>query len=212
MSEADEISGLESALADRANKLAEEYIAHGRQEHDRLLAEAAQRLRADEEHATFAAKALAERTYQQKVQAAELQLRAELDRLRQELVEAALGHLPVRMRQLAEDEQRYLPLLRAWLRDGAAGIERQDLIVSMNARDLQRMKKDWSAFAREAAPGKNLTLSDEPIDCTGGALITSTDRNIRIDNTFEGRQVRLGEELQYVIADRLSPETILGAS
>ncbi len=210
MSEADEISGLESALVDRANKLAEEYLTHGHQEHDRLLVEANQRLHAEEERATAAARAQAERTYQQQVQAAELELRAELDRLRLELVNTALSQLSARMQQLAADDQRYLPLLRAWLREGAAAIERQDLVVALNARDLQRLKKDWSGFARDAAPGKNLTLAEEPLDCIGGALITSVDHNIRIDNTFEGRQGRLGEELQFVIADRLSPESGTG--
>ncbi|HEY5994401.1 MAG TPA: V-type ATP synthase subunit E family protein [Gallionellaceae bacterium] len=205
MSEADEISGLESALVDRANKLAEEYLTHGRQEHDTLLAEASQRLRNDEERATAAAKAQAERTYQQQVQAAELQLRAELDRLRLDLVNTVLGHMPARLQQLAEDEQRYLPLLHAWLREGAAAIERNELTVQSNARDLQRLRRDWDSIAQQAAPGKQLTLSDEVIDCTGGVLVASADRNIRFDNTFEGRQERLGEQLQNVIAERLAP-------
>ncbi len=212
MSETDEISGLETALVDRANKLAEEYLAHGRQEHDRLLEDAAQRLHAEEEHATAAAKAQAERTYQQAVQSAELELRAELDRLRLELVNAVLGHLPARLQQLAEDEQRYLPLLRAWLREGAAAIERDELTVEVNARDLQRLKENWDSIAKESAPGKRMTLADAPISCTGGVLITSVDRNIRIDNTFEGRRGRMGEEMHNVIAERLAPFNGTGGS
>lgn len=212
MSETDEIGGLETALVDRANKLADEYIANGRQEHERLLAEASQRLHADEERATAAAKAQAERTYQQQAQAAELQLRAELDRLRLELVNTVLSHLPARLEQLAADEQRYLPLLRAWLREGASAIERDELTVEVNARDLQRLKMDWGRIAQEVAPAKHLTLADQPIACSGGVLITSADRNIRVDHTFEGRQVRLGEQLQHVIAERLMPVTGTGGA
>ncbi len=212
MSETDEIGGLEFALADRANKLADEYVANGRQEYERLLAEAAQRLRADEERATLAARAQAERAYQQQVQAAELQLRAELDRLRLELVNTVLGHLPVRLEQLAADEQRYLPLMRTWLREGASAIERDELTVEANARDLQRLKKDWDAIIKEVAPAKRLTLSEQPIPCNGGVLITSADRNIRVDYTFEGRQVHLGEQLQNVIAERLMPASGTGGA
>ncbi len=212
MSETDEIGGLEFALADRANKLADEYVANGRQEYERLLAEAAQRLRADEERATLAARAQAERAYQQQVQAAELQLRAELDRLRLELVNTVLGHLPARLEQLAADEQRYLPLMRTWLREGASAIERDELTVEANARDLQRLKKDWDAIIKEVAPAKRLTLSEQPIPCNGGVLITSADRNIRVDYTFEGRQVHLGEQLQNVIAERLMPASGTGGA
>lgn len=212
MSETDEIGGLESALVDRANKLAGEYLAHGRQEHDRLLEDANLRLRAEEERATIAAKAQAERAYQQQVQSAELELRTELDRQRLELVDGVLSHLPAHLEQLAADEQRYLPLLRAWLREGAAVIERDELTVEVNARDLQRLKQSWDSIAQESAPGKRLTLADAPINCTGGVLITSADRNIRIDNTFEGRRGRMGEEMHNVIAERLAPVNGTGGS
>lgn len=207
MSEAEQIAGLESALVDRANKLAEEYLANGRQEHDRLMAEAKQRLHLEEEHETAAARALADRTYQQRVQAAELELRAELDRLRLELVAGVLGHLPAKLAELAADEQRYLPLLRVWLREGAAAIEQDELTVQLNARDLQRVGTDWDAIARETAPGKRLTLSRESLACAGGVLITSADGRIRVDSTFEGRQERMGEGLQNAVAEQLAPGT-----
>lgn len=212
MTEAEQISGLEAALIDRASKLAGEYLANGRQERDRLLADAKQRLRLDEERATVAAKAQAERASQQQVQAADLDLRAELDRLRLELVNAVLGLLPARLAQLAADEPRYLPLLRAWLREGAQAIERSELIVELNERDLQRLRMDWDSIAREAAPDKRLTLAAEPISCTGGVLVTSADRNIRVDNTFEGRQERLDEMLQNAIAEQMMPATVAGGN
>ncbi len=207
MSEADQITGLESALIDRANKLAEEYLANGRQEHDRLLAEAKQRLHLEEEHETAAAKALADRVFQQRVQAAELELQADLDRLRMELVAAVLGHLPARLEQIAADESRYLALLHTWLRAGAAAIEQAELTVQLNARDLQRVMGGWEEIAREAAPEKRLALSPEPLACSGGVLIISADRNIRVDHTFEGRRERMDELLQNAIAEQLAPGT-----
>lgn len=212
MSETDQIAGLESALVERANKLADEYLTHGRQDHDHLLADAKQRLRADEERQLAAAKAQAERAYQQQVQAAELQLRAELDRLRLELVSNVLAHLPARLEQLASDETRYLPLLRGWLRESAATIEHKELVAYVNARDLKRLKPEWDKIAKEAAPDKHLTLAAESIVCSGGVLIESADRNIRMDNTFEGRQERLGDELQNAIAEQLVPATTPGGN
>lgn len=209
MSETDQISGLESALVERANKLAAEYIADGHREHDRLLEDAGQRMRLEEDHETSAAKTQAERAYRQQVQAAELQLRANLDRMRMDLVNKVLDRLPARWEELAADEQRYLPLLRTWLREGAAVIERNDLMVQANERDLPRLEKDWNNIAKDVAPDKRLTLSNEPIACSGGVLITSADGNIRLDHTFEGRRERLDELLQNTVAERLAPQSVM---
>ncbi len=205
MSAPDQIAGLESALLERANLLAEEYRLNGRREHDRLLAEANQRLRLEEEHEMQAIQARAERAYQRQVQAAELHLRAELDRLRQELVNTVLDRLPKRLEQLIADEPHYRALLLAWLREGAQAVESTELVAQFNARDLPIMRKNWERHARDAAPDKHLTLSPEPIACMGGVLLTSADLNIRIDNTLEGRRERLSELLQNAIAEQLAP-------
>lgn len=207
MSDTDEISGLEAALSERARKLAGEHLSSGHQARERILADNRQRLHLEKERAVLAAKALAERAYQQQVQAAELGLRAELDRLRQDLVDAALAELPARLSALAQDEARYLPLLLDYLREAAQAIERDELVAQFNARDLQRLQNDWERYAREAAPGKQLTLSQQPLDCMGGVLVTSADRSIRFDNTFEGRMERQDETLQGALAERLSAQS-----
>jgi V/A-type H+-transporting ATPase subunit E len=206
MSDPDDISGLESALAERAEKLAGEHLASGRLARERILSETRQRLRIEEQREVLAAKAQAERAYQQQVQSAELSLRADLDRVRWELVNAVLDDLPARLAELAGDDASYLPLLRDYLREGAESIERDELVVRVNARDLPRLRKDWEKYAKEAAPGKRLTLSPETLDGTGGVLIVSSDGNIRLDNTFEGRMERLEETLQSAVAERLMPQ------
>ncbi len=205
MADTDQIAGLQSALLERADALAAQYRANAREEHDRLLAEANDRLRLAEERDAAAARAQAERVYQQRVQAATLELRAELDRLRLEQVSTVLARLPARPEALAADKTRYLPLLFAWLREGAQAIETVNLVARVNARDLKRIKAEWARHAREAAPGKQIALSPEPLSCAGGVLVSSTDGNIRVDNTFEGRMERMGERLQHTIADQLMP-------
>ena len=212
MSEVDQIAGLESALSQRAKKLADEYLANGRQIREQILAEARQRLRLEEEREVLAAKAQADRAYQQQVQAAELQLRSELDRLRMELVDAVFDRLPERLAELAADERRYLPLLRDWLREGTQAIERDELVVQVNQRDWQHLHSGWEKYAKEAAPGKHLVLSDESIDCIGGVLVSSSEHHIRLDNTFEGRRDRLEEALQNVVAEQLLPPTLTGGN
>ena len=205
MSDADDIAGLESALAERARKLAEEHLLNGRQARDLILMETRQRLRLQEERETLAAKAEGERTYQQRVQATELELRARLDRLRWQLTDAALSKLRTRLLALAEDEARYLPLMVGYLRDGAEAIERDELVASVNARDRRLLQNDWPRYAQEAAPAKRLALSPDCLNCIGGVMVASADGNIRFDNTFEGRMERLAESLQRSVAERLAP-------
>jgi V/A-type H+-transporting ATPase subunit E len=207
MSDADDISGLESALAERARKLSEEHLINGRQARELMLAETRQRLQIDEEREVLSAKTRDERVYQQRVQAAELELRGGLDRLRRELINTALPKLRERLSALAADEALYLPLLREYLRECAQAIERDELVAQFNARDVQRVQQNWDQYAAEIAPGKRLTLSPEPLSCIGGVLLVSADRNIRFDNTFEGRMERLGDSLQSAIAERMLAQT-----
>ncbi|HZW24716.1 MAG TPA: V-type ATP synthase subunit E family protein [Gallionella sp.] len=208
MSDAEQISGLESALAERARKLAEEHLANGRLERERLLAETRQRLDIEKERKVLAAKAHAEHAYRQRVQAAELELRAALDRVRQELSDAALAQLPAQLSACADDEAHYLPLLQNYLREAAQAIERDELVARFNARDLQRLQADWAHHAGAAAPGKRLSLSPDPLACLGGVLVASGDGDIRFDNTFEGRMERREETLRSTVAERLMPQEI----
>jgi V/A-type H+-transporting ATPase subunit E len=208
MSETDNISGLETALAERAQKLAEEHLANGHQARERIIAETRQRLHIDEEREVLAAKAQAEHAYQQRVQAAELDLRAGLDRLRWELVHGVLAKLPARLEEQVADTPCYQPLLLAYLREGAQAIERDELVAQLNRLDWQRFHQKWETLTRQAAPGKRITLSPETLDSIGGVLLASADGNIRFDNTFEARMERMEETLRGTIAERLEPHAV----
>jgi V/A-type H+-transporting ATPase subunit E len=205
MSDSGQVAGLESALLARAQRLADEYLASGQQARKQIIDDANQRLRIEEEREVLAAKAHAERAYQQRVQAAELSLRAEFDRARWSLVNTVLDALPARLAELARDESRYLGLLLDWLREGAQAVEREQLLVQVNARDLPLLRRDWQRYAHDAAPDKQVELIEQAADSMGGVLVSSKDGNIRFDNTFEGRMERLGESLQRTVADRLIP-------
>jgi V/A-type H+-transporting ATPase subunit E len=207
MSDVDDVSGLEIALMERARKLSEEHLVNGRQARDLILLEARQRLRLEEERETVAAKAQAERVYQQRVQAVELDIRARLDRLRWRLANDLLAKLRARLSALAEDDSKYVPVIVCYLRECAQAIERDELVVHCNARDVQRLKGDWARIVEDAAPNKRLTLSQEPINSIGGVVVVSADQNIRFDDTFEGRMERLAELLQGSIAERLTPQS-----
>lgn len=200
-----QVQELEQAILARAERLAGEYRERASRSRDNILREAAERLRMRESREESIAKTLAERTFRQHVQASELKMQTHLDRMRWNLVQDVERALAGRMRTFGDDLQRYDAWLDSLIVRAANMIEEKSLIVSANARDLQRMTERWDAIL-ETLPGhKTVTLSKEPIETLGGVLVASRDRRIRVDNTYEGRLERLRPAVQQVILERLLP-------
>lgn len=201
----EQVNELETAILQRADRLAAEYRSRAERSRDNILREAQERLRLREEREVLLAKARAERAYRRKVQASELKLHKEMDRLLWNLVEGVRDGLAERMQQLVQDDNQYLPLLRALIGKAADAIERDELVAEFNARDLERLAPDWDRFIQGCSHGKKITLATKPIDTLGGVLLRSTDNRIHLNNTFEGRMQRLQGQLQQVITERLLP-------
>lgn len=194
---------LQQSLIARANHIADEYRQHGQQRRDEILSESAARRHLREEHEVLAAKAAAERAYRQAIQAAELRGRGELDHLRWTLVQSVLTQLDERAAKAAADEKAYLPLLAQLIAAGAQALPAAAIVVQLNARDLSRLKDRWGEFSRALAPGKQLALDAEPIDCSGGALLRDDADRVRVNQTFEGRRQRLADELARMVMEQL---------
>lgn len=203
MNTAVRVDDLQNALLARAKALADEYLARAKRDRERLVAEAAERQRLREAREDGAARALAERAYRQIVQASEIEMREELDRSRWVHVQAVIDALKERLEKIVADEQQYLPLLKGYLAQAAQAIESDRLIAELSSKDYARFSARWDALAREAVPGKQITLSPETRTSIGGVRVTSDDNRIRVDNSFEGRMERLEVDLERVITERL---------
>jgi len=201
----DQVKALETAILERAHRLASEYRQRAERSRDNILRDAHERLRLREDREVLLAKAHAERAYRRMVQANELKLHKEMDHLRWNLVEGVCARLGDLMRSLTEDDERYLPLLSALLGRGAEEMEQRELTAEVNARDLERLRPVWDRFSRDAAPDRKVLLSSAPIETLGGVLVRTNDNRVRVDNTFEGRMERLQGRLHQVIIERLLP-------
>lgn len=207
MSVDDQVSALERAIRERAQALADEHLAQAERARQRIHRDSEERLRLLEERETLLAQSRAEREYRRRVQAAEIRMQADLDRLRWGLVEGVMDGLRRRLEELRRDDDRYLPLFSDLLAEAAAAVERDELEALVSDQDHGRIRKHWESLAATAAGGKDITLSEEPCACGGGVLVRSRDRRISMDNTFEGRIERLRDELHRVILERLFPAT-----
>lgn len=200
-----QVQELEQAILARAERLAAEYRERANRSRDSILREASERLRLREAREEAIAKALAERTFRQRVQASELKMQSHLDLMRWNLVRDVEQRLEERMRAFMRDEVAYSGWLQALIVGAAGQIERDAVVVSGNARDHQRLFARWDGIVAQLTRGQKASLSETPIETLGGVLLTSADGQIRVDNTFEGRLARLRPHIQQVILERLLP-------
>lgn len=199
-----QVTELEQAILARAQQLANQFTEQAQRTRDSLMREASERLRQREQREEATARALGDRHYRQRVQAAELKLQSHLDRMRWNLVRDVEDRLQERMQDFMRDEAGYTEYLLGLLREGAGQMDDKILIVRTNTVDRERLEKVWDRVRTEF-PDRELRLDDAPLTTMGGVLLLSADERVRVDNTFAGRMARLRLRLQRVILERLLP-------
>ncbi len=202
-----QVEELEQAILGRAERLASQYQERARRSRDTILREAAERLHLRETREESIAKTLAERTFRQRVQASELKLQTQLDRVRWNLVQDVEQALTDRMRVFVADEAAYGAWLDRLILEAVELIEAPALVVAANVQDQRRLHARWAPLTQGLPSDKTLSLApvEEAIDTLGGVLVTTHDRHIRVDHTFEGRLERLRPRVQQTILERLLP-------
>ncbi len=200
-----QVEALEKAILDRAQMMADECAHRADAGRKNILREASERLHLKEEKETLLAKSLADRAYLRKVQADELKLRSKMDQMRWNLVQVVIDRLQERMKALTQDETRYFNLIKALLKQAAGQIEQDTLEVSVNQEDLRRLKPQWAELTQELAPGKQFQLLEKSINTVGGCLVSTPDKRVQIDHTFEGRLSRLERKIHQALVERLLP-------
>lgn len=205
-----QLEKLETAILQQAQTLADSQRQIAQQHRAKILVESAKRIQMWEERETHNAKEAAEQVYRRQVQANELKMQAELDRLRWSLVQTILDKLQAYLTQLCTQHARYLPLLKQYLIYSVQLLtESNTLIVEVNRQDYEWLQPQWSDFIKEIIPSTHqCTLLVSTHHFTGGLLVRDEADRVRIDNTFEGLISRLENELYQTIIAQLFASTI----
>lgn len=198
-----QVKALETALVSRARELVREHLQKAEGEKARILHEVAQELRLAEEREILRAKMDADRLMRRRVQAAEIRMQGELDRLRWTLVQAIVGEVRTRLARLAADDPGYAGVLGALLTSAATRLEGHALVAELNARDRERFGARWDALAAAAVPSKHVALGPAVHTASGGVIVRLPNNHVRIDNTFEGRLDRLADAVHAAVLERL---------
>jgi len=85
----------------------------------------------------------------------------------------------------------YEEILKRMIEEGVNGIGARALVY-VNSEDMKLAKKL-----------KGVKVADSAIDCAGGAIVTTPNGRIRIDNTFEANFEERKDEMRKSIFDLL---------
>ncbi len=198
-----QLEQLENAILKRAQVLADAQLQDAQQQCNQIQQDLNKRLQRREEHEIESAKAAADKVCRRHVQASEIKMHAELDQLRWSLIQVVMSQLKHRLQQLREKPDSYLALLRQYFTSAMITLEREQLIVEVNAQDYELLMVQWENLINECAPGKKCSLTIHKANSIGGLLVRDQHNQIRIDNTFEGLMSRLENELYQTITAQL---------
>ena len=208
MSDSDnQTNNLEQALLDRANRIAEEYLQRANEQKEDIHRELREKLHIREERELLAAREKAERVYLQHIQSTELQLQSKLDHFRWQMISRVLDDLLKKLSKLAGSSDEYIQVLEYLVKDAAAAIPSDELILVVNKKDREYLISNKSLL-EDWLPGKKVLLSDAVCDCTGGAQVHDRKDRIRVNNTFEGRISMLHDELEESAMEELFSKTM----
>jgi V/A-type H+-transporting ATPase subunit E len=202
-----QLEQLEDAIRNRAQNLANSYLQAAYQQREQILIEVNKRLSKRENREIEVAKANAEQAYRRKVQASEIKMQAELDQLRWSLVQTVRSQVYEHLKQLSQQAETYLPLLKQYCLHAAHQLKAAELVMEVKHEDYQRLIPQWEDFISHNLPNRLCTLVTSSQTFMGGVLVHDSANRIRINNTFEGIMARLENHLYQVITAQLFAAT-----
>ncbi len=142
---------------------------------------------ADRQYATITnqAKSQAEAERRKFESLTEVETRNRLLQKKEELVNTAFDESLKQMSAFVETKA-YLDYLLDLIRETASKLDSKNLILHLNARDREKLKKKDLAKLSEAL-GVNLEIDQTGENFLGGCRVQTSDKRILYDNTIESR-------------------------
>ncbi|MDM8546651.1 V-type ATP synthase subunit E family protein [Candidatus Venteria ishoeyi] len=211
-SERQQADALGDAILQHAKELAAQQQAEMKQMLYRIHQESGYHLQLQEQQTIAQAQEAAQQQVVREVQAAQMAMRADLDRLCWQLVDDVLHKLEARLQDSVQDEKNYLLLLFDLLKQAADCIEQEQLVAKVTALDyarLQQQTDNWQDIVTKLGIVQQVELKtlsqQQEKTAIGGILVCSIDERICVDNTFHGQLERNKERLRQIILARLLP-------
>ena len=148
------------AIISGSQKQAEQVISFAQEKKRRIIFDAKKN-----------AQEMAERERNEKISSANLEAKQLVDEQKSEVVEKALEEVFLQMKAIRRDKS-YEKLLKSLISEGVSELGKES-VVSVNEEDYSLAKKIFPGTLREAQK------------ISGGAIVETRDKKIRVDNSFE---------------------------
>jgi vacuolar-type H+-ATPase subunit E/Vma4 len=103
------------------------------------------------------------------------------------IMQDVLDEVRKRTSQLVADEARYIPILAHLITSGIRELGDESAMVHLTKTDLGRNPSRMEQIISKSVGQVKVEWSTDPIEATGGAVISSLDGKIRIVNTLDQR-------------------------
>ncbi len=100
--------------------------------------------------------------------------------------------------KITQDREAYINLLTKWVEDSIKKLDTTEIILQMNKRDTEWMRKEGLKIVmekmKETDPGISLEMG-KPIETVGGFIAVSKNGSKRFINTLESKITAIKEDL-----------------
>ncbi len=184
MSETDKFT---EDILQSAREKAENIIREARTETQRASDEAKVTISREAEGIVRNARADAEAVRRREVSEARHRTKLREQQEKDKIMQDVLDRVKKRTAQIVGDEAKYIPLLIRLIEKGLQELGEKSALIHLNKLDLKRIPTSLEGEIGRSVGHIKVEWSKEPIDATGGAVISNLDGKIRIVNTLDQR-------------------------
>jgi vacuolar-type H+-ATPase subunit E/Vma4 len=172
-------------------------VAEAENETQKALQEAKTRLSREAEEIILNAKAEAEGIRRRQMSEVRHKVKLQEQLEKDQILTDVLEQTKKRIADISDDESKYFPYLVSSIANAIRELGLEEVLVQLNAKDLKRVDK--TKLEREV--GKKLDKrvkvewSKNPLEASGGAIVSSTDGKTRIVSTLDQKFEALESKL-----------------
>lgn len=170
-----------------AKTKAQQIIAEAENEKERQLQEAKITISKESADLVRNAEAEAEAVRRRIVSEVRHRLKMRAQQEKDKILSEVLRETKKRVMDFARDENRYTSYIVNLITDAIRELGLDSVTIHMNAEDLKRLnsEKIIQEIKRSDLSSTKLQFSKNPINASGGVIVSNSDETIKIVNTFE---------------------------
>lgn len=172
-----------------ARQKAQEIVTDAETETQRALDETKTRLSREADDIVRNARTEAEGVKRRQMSEVRHRLKLQEQQEKSKILTEVLERTRKRILEIANDENKYFPYLVGFVESGISELGIEDVTIHLNGNDLKRIDKgklEREVTKKLAEPVK-IEWSKEPLETSGGVIISSNDGKTRIVNTLDQR-------------------------